>query len=133
MIVLAIAIALAAGLAAATALRLRAGPGERPRVQQVPDDEPPLRIRQIAHIIEESERSEFGVDRSLRPLLLPIVTARLGRRGVDLALAPERARELLGQRLWEIVRPDRAPAGDRVSRGLGGEQLRAAIDRLEQL
>jgi hypothetical protein len=133
MIVLAIGLALAAALAAATARRLRALQGDRPSVQQVPDEGPPLRVRQIADILAESEQSEFGVDRSLRPLLLPIVTARLGRRGVDLALAPERAKELLGERLWEIVRPGRAPAGDRVSRGLGGQQLRAAIDRLEQL
>jgi hypothetical protein len=132
-IVLAISLALAAALAVATALRLRAAQERQRPAPHGPDDEPPLRLRQIADILKESEESEFGVDRSLRPLLLPIVAARLGRRGVDLTLAPERARELLGERLWEIVRPDRAPAGDRVSRGLGGERLRAVIHRLEQL
>ena len=93
----------------------------------------PLRLRQIADDLRESEQSEFGVDRSLRPLLVPIVTARLGRRGVDMALAPRRAQELLGDVLWEIVRPDRPSAASRVGRGLAGDDLRTAIERLEQL
>jgi hypothetical protein len=133
MIVLAIALALAAGVAAATALRLRAAQERRPPAPVDDAEEAPLRLRQIADILGESEHSEFGVDRSLRPLLVPIVNARLGRRGVDAALAPERASELLGERLWEIVRPDRAPAGHRRSHGLGGDELRAVLDRLEQL
>jgi hypothetical protein len=93
----------------------------------------PLRLRQIANVLRESEQSEVGVDRSLRPLLVPIVAARLGRHGVDMALAPRRAQELLGDVLWEIVRPDRPPAAYRVGRGLAGDDLRTAIERLEQL
>jgi hypothetical protein len=93
----------------------------------------PLRLRQIADDLRESEQSEFGVDRSLRPLLVPIAAARLGRRGVDMALAPGRAHELLGDRLWEIVRPDRPSASYRVGRGLAADDLRTAIERLEQL
>jgi hypothetical protein len=50
-----------------------------------------------------------------------------------MALAPRRAQELLGDRLWEIVRPDRTPAANRVSSGLAGDDLREAIERLEQL
>ena len=93
----------------------------------------PLRLRQIAEDLRESEQSEFGVDRSLRPLLVPIVAARLGRRGIDMARAPRHAQELLGDRLWEIVRPDRPSAAYRVGRGIAGDDLRTAIDRLEQL
>ncbi len=131
-VALAASLALAAALAAGTALQLRPArrqePPPRPR-----DDEMPLRLRQIVDVLRESERSEFGVDRSLRPLLVPIVAARLGRRGIDMALAPQRAQELLGDRLWEIVRPDRTSAANRVSRGLPSNDLRAAIERLEQL
>jgi hypothetical protein len=131
-VALAASLALAAALAAGTALQLRPArrqePPPRPR-----DDVMPLRLRQIVDVLRESERSEFGVDRSLRPLLVPIVAARLGRRGIDLALAPQRAQELLGDRLWEIVRPDRTSAANRVSRGLPSNDLRAAIERLEQL
>jgi hypothetical protein len=125
------ALALATALAAAAALQLRP-----PRKQQPPrarDPKMPLRLRQIADDLRESEQSEFGVDRSLRPLLVPIVAARLGRRGVDMALAPRRAQELLGDVLWEIVRPDRPSAAYRVGRGLAVDDLRTAIERLEQL
>jgi hypothetical protein len=131
-VALAAALAFAAALAAATAVVLR--PAQRPQPPpRARDDEMPLRLRQIVDALRESEQSEFGVDRSLRPLLVPIAAARLGRRGIDMALAPRRAEELLGDRLWEIVRPDRMPAASRVSRGLAGDDLREAIERLEQL
>ena len=131
-VALASALALATALAAAAALQLRPA-----RTQQPPprarDREMPLRLRQIANDLRESEQSESGVDWSLRPLLVPIVAVRLGRRGVDMALAPRRAQELLGDVLWEIVRPDRPSAPSRVGRGLAGDDLRSAIERLEQL
>jgi hypothetical protein len=129
---LASALALAAALAAAAALQLRPARRKRPP-PPARGDKMPLRLRQIVDDLQACERSELGVDRSLRPLLVPIVAARLGRRGIDMELAPGRAEELLGERLWEIVRPDRASAASRVSRGLASDDLREAIERLEQL
>ena len=126
------ALALAAALAAATALELQPARRQQPP-PRARDDEMPLRLRQVVNVLREAEQSEFGVDRSLRPLLVPIVTARLGRRGIDMAVAPRRAQELLGDRLWEIVRPDPTPAASRASRGLAGDDLRGAIERMEQL
>jgi hypothetical protein len=131
-VALAATLALATALAAATALQLRPARRQQPP-PRARDDEMPLRLRRIVDVLRESEQSEFGVDRSLRPLLVPIVVARLGRRGVDMALAPRRAQELLGEVLWEIVRPDRPSAAYRVGRGLAGDDLREAIERLEQL
>jgi hypothetical protein len=131
-VALASALALATALGAAAALKLR----PTPRLQPPPrarDDEMPSRLRQIADDLWESEQSELGVHRSLRPLLVPIVAARLGRRGVDMELAPRRAQELLGDVLWEIVRPDRPSAAYRVGGGIAGDDLRTAIERLEQL
>lgn len=129
---LAAALALVGALGAATALRLRPAQRKQPS-PRTRDDEMPLRLRQIVDVLRESEQSEFVVDRSLRPLLVPIVAARLGRRGIDMALAPRHAQELLGDRLWEIVRPDRTSAANRVGRGLARDDLREAIERLEQL
>ena len=126
------ALTLATALAAAAALQLRPARRQQPPPRAT-DPRMPLRLRQIVDDLRESEQSEFGVDRSLRPLLVPIVAARLGRRGVDMALAPRRAQELLGDVLWEIVRPDRPSAAYRVGRGLAGDDLRTAIERLEQL
>ena len=131
-VALASALTLVTALAAATALQLRPAQRQKPP-PPARDHKMPLRLRQIADDLRESEQSEVGVDRSLRPLLVPIVAARLGRRGVDMALAPRRAQELLGDVLWEIVRPDRPSAAYRVGRGIAGDDLRTAIDRLEQL
>lgn len=130
-VALASTLALATALAAAAALQLR--PARRQQPPPRAQDKMPMRLRQIADDLRESEESEVGVDRSLRPLLVPIAAARLGRRGVDMALAPRRAQELLGDVLWEIVRPDRPSASYRVGRGLAGDDLRTAIERLEQL
>jgi hypothetical protein len=129
---LAAALALAVALAASTALELRP-PRRRHTPPRARYGEMPLRLRQIVDVLRESEQSELAVDRSLRPLLVPIAAACLGRRGVDMELAPRRAQELLGDRLWEIVRPDRRSAAYRVGGGLTGDDLRAAIERLEQL
>jgi hypothetical protein len=131
-VALASALALATALAAAAALRLRPARRQQPP-PPAPDHELPSRLRQIANDLRESGQSEVGVDRSLRPLLVPIVTARLGRRGVDMELAPLHAQELLGDVLWEIVRPDRPAAVYRVGHGLADDDLRTAIERLEQL
>jgi hypothetical protein len=131
-IAVAAALAAAASCAAATALQLRPARRQHPP-SRARDDEVPLRLRQIADVLRESEQSEFGIDRSLRPLLVPIVTVRLGRHGVDMAVAPGRAHELLGDGLWEIVRPDRPSAAYRVGGGLAPDDLRAAIERLERL
>jgi len=126
------ALALAAALATAAALQLRPARRQQPP-PPAPDNTMPLRLRQIADDLRASEQSELGIDRSLRPLLVPIVAARLGRRGVDMALAPQRAQALLGDVLWEIVRPDRPSAAYRAGQGVAGDDLRAAIERLEQL
>ena len=131
-VALAAALVLAAALAAATALELRPEP-RHPPAPRGRDDGMPSGLRRIVDVLQESEHSEFNVDRSLRPLLVPIATARLGRRGIDMALAPRRAQELLGDRLWEIVRPDRASAAHRAGRGLAGDDLQEAIERLEKL
>jgi hypothetical protein len=131
-VALASALALATALAGGAALELRPARTQQPPPQPR-EPEMPLRLRQIASDLRESERSEVGIDRSLRPLLVPIVAARLGRRGVDMALAPQRAEALLGEVLWEIVRPDRPSAAYRVGRGLAGDDLGTAIERLERL
>ena len=130
-VALAAALVLVAAIAAAAALELQPTPRRQP-TPRLRDDEMPSRLGQIVDVLRESEHSAFSVDRSLRPLLVPIVTARLGRRGIDMALAPRRAEELLGDRLWEIVRPDRA-ATHHGGRGLARDDLREAIERLEQL
>src|SRR5207248_752064 len=64
-------------------------------------DEPVLQLDALVR------RLTADVHYRLRPLVSEIAVARLARRyGIDLARRPERARELLGPRTWELVRPD---------------------------
>src|SRR6185295_16199748 len=67
-VALASAFALAAALAAMAALQLRPARRQKPP-PRASDNEMPVRLRQIAGLLRESEQSEVAVDRSLRPLL----------------------------------------------------------------
>ncbi len=69
----------------------------------------------------------------LRPVLREIAAARLARHGVRLELDDDRARELLGDELWEIVRPGRSLPEDRFGPGLSRGELRGLLERLEAL
>jgi hypothetical protein len=65
----------------------------------------------------------------LLPLLREIATARLG---FDTARVPERARGLLGDDVWELLRPDRPAPADRNAPGVTQRQLERCIEALER-
>ncbi len=70
----------------------------------------------------------------LLPVLRDAAAARLAaRHGIDLERRPEGARRLLGEDVWELVRPDRPEPADRGAPGLGLARLRHTIDTLEAL
>jgi hypothetical protein len=66
----------------------------------------------------------------LLPLLREVASAKLG---VDLELRPERAKTLLGDDAWKLLRPDRPAPEDRTAPGLPLRRLRALVDTLERL
>jgi hypothetical protein len=66
----------------------------------------------------------------LLPLLREVASAKLG---VDLELRPERAKTLLGDDAWKLLRPDRLAPEDRTAPGLPLRRLRALVDTLERL
>jgi len=66
----------------------------------------------------------------LLPLLREVASAKLG---VDLELRPERAKTLLGDDAWKLLRPDRPAPEDRTGPGLPLRRLRALVDTLERL
>ncbi|MCP9486635.1 MAG: hypothetical protein MSC30_12285 [Gaiellaceae bacterium MAG52_C11] len=81
-----------------------------------------------------STSTAFDVHVRLRPVLRRIATRALAnRRGVDLERSPATAQALLGEGLWELVRPDREPPHDRGAPGLELSSLRAMVDTLEAL
>ena len=78
--------------------------------------------------------SAVHVHAYLRPLLVEIASRRLAARGQTLERMPDAvARELLGDRLWDIVRPDRPFPEDRHGPGVAPQELRAMLEVLERL
>ena len=105
-------------------------PAKRPRPQRPP--ERIVQLESLARTLELAEASSFDLHNRLRPILREVAAARLARRGVSLDRQPERARDLLGVRAWELVRPDREPpAVGRLERGWSAAELRDVVDSLE--
>ena len=76
----------------------------------------------------------LNAQRRLLPLLRAVAEARIaGRYGFDLEHRPEAARALLGEDVWDLVRPDRPEPEDRHGPGIPRHRVVAAIDRLESL
>ena len=67
----------------------------------------------------------------LRPILREIASARLAARGVDLDGDAAAARAILGERLWELVRPDRERPPDSFAPGIPLAELEAYTATLE--
>jgi hypothetical protein len=75
----------------------------------------------------------FDLHFRLRPLLRDLARERLhARYGIELDRDPERARPLLGDDLWELVRPERE-LGRRSGPGVPQPVLAQVVDRLEAL
>jgi hypothetical protein len=91
----------------------------------------PSQLLRVERIVERSRASRLATHTQLRPLVLEIVEARLGRRGLQ--LESDEARRLLGPQAWDLVRPDRpAPPDDRAA-GIAPGDLEAVLDRVEAL
>ena len=72
--------------------------------------------------------------RTLIPLLRTVTAARLAmRRGVELERQPDAARRILGERTWDLVRPDRPPPADGLGPGPAEEEITAIVTQLENL
>ena len=76
----------------------------------------------------------FDLHLRLRPTVYAVAEHRLrSRHGVWLEEDPRRARELLGEPTWDLVRPDRELPDDRHAAGLPMTQIRKIVDSLERL
>jgi hypothetical protein len=114
---------------AALTARLPARRQPPPPPPPAPTRSRPSQLVRVERIVERAGESGLAAHTQLRPLLVEIAEARLGRRGLRLV----GARDLLGPSVWELVRPDRpAPAVDRGG-GIAPDELEAVLDRLESL
>jgi hypothetical protein len=72
--------------------------------------------------------------RRLLPLLRATAAARIGaRHGFELERRPEAARALLGEDVWELLRPDRPEPEDRHGPGVPRAHIASVIERVESL
>jgi hypothetical protein len=93
----------------------------------------PASLARVEREVTLSTGTAFDVHFRLRPLLRSLSSGLLLRHGVDLERSPERAAELLGPNLWELVAPDARAPEDRAAPGIPIETVEHAIDRLEEL
>jgi hypothetical protein len=90
-------------------------------------------LEELEHAVEFSQSTAFDFHYRLRPHLVQVASHRLAVRGVRLEAQPDRARQLLGEEAWELVRPDRPPPERRNDRGLELATLRRVVARIDAL
>jgi hypothetical protein len=88
----------------------------------------------IERLVFLSEAAAFDLHYRLRPILRDIAVQRLAdSRGLRLDGGGPQVEQVLGEGLWELVRPDRPGPESRFDPGVRSKDLRRAIERLESL
>jgi hypothetical protein len=100
---------------------------------RTPEPPGPEDLDRLERLVVTGRSSAGAVHVRLRPLLAEIAVARLARRGVRLDRSPDQSRALLGDELWNIVRPDRPRPADMRGPGISLDELAEMTDRLERL
>jgi hypothetical protein len=102
--------------------------GRKPAVSQ-----PEELLRMDRELVLGSADADHA-HRRLLPLLRATAAARIGaRHGFELERRPEAARALLGDDVWELLRPDRPEPQDRHDPGVPRALIAAVIERVESL
>ena len=104
------------------------------RAREKPEQPQPIaELDRIDRLVVLGAANEFDLHYRLRPVLRQLAGERLyARYGLELDRDPERARPLLGDDLWQLVRPERE-VGRRSGPGLPATELAEHVARLEQL
>jgi hypothetical protein len=94
----------------------------------------PVELLRMERDLELGIASAGHAHHRLLPILREAAAARLAsRHGVELERRPEAAQALLGDDVWELLRPDRPEPEDRFDPGVRRERVATAIERLESL
>jgi hypothetical protein len=94
----------------------------------------PPELERLEREVTLGVSTAFDLHYRLRPILREVAEQRLAdRHGLRLDRGGREVEALLGQELWELVRPDRRPPQKRYAYGLEPEQLREVVERLEAL
>ena len=124
-----------AGIAVATCVTLLPAPRPLRRRKPVPVESPrPQQLIALERLVSTAGSSAVSVHAYLRPLLIQIVSHRLAVRGQTIERIPEAVgRDALGDRLWDIVRPDRPFPEDRHGPGVRPQELGAMLEVIRRL
>jgi hypothetical protein len=96
--------------------------------------QPPVELLRMERELELGIADATHAHRRLLPLLRAAAEARLAsRRGVELDRRPDAAEAVLGEDVWELLRPDRPEPADRHGAGVPRERVAAVTERLESL
>lgn len=93
----------------------------------------PGSLARIEREVALATGTAFDVHYRLRPVVRSVAYGLLLRRGIDLERSPDRARPLLGEDAWALVRPDRPAPENRTARGLEPAAIERAVHSLERL
>jgi hypothetical protein len=93
----------------------------------------PTSLARIEREVTLATGTAFDVHYRLRPIVRSVAAGLLLRRGIDLERSPAQARPLLGEDVWELVRPDRPAPDDRTAPGHELAAIERAVDSLERV
>ena len=117
--------------------RMTTGAGDRRKPIPPKKEQVSTRLQELVRIEREVVLATgSGFDRQMRvgPLMRDIARHRLWtRRGIDFDEQPERARELLGSDVWELLRAGRPEPNLRYAPGADVAELRQILERIEKV
>ena len=130
-----IALVVLAGIAVATCVTLLPASQPLRRGKAVARAQSrPQQLVALERLVTTAGPSAVSVHAYLRPLLIEIVSQRLAGRGQRLDRMPEAVgRDVLGERLWDIVRPGRPFPEDGHGPGVSPRELGAMLEVIRQL
>ena len=103
------------------------------RPRKPPDSNPVELLRMERELLLGIAEADHA-HRRLLPLLRAAAAARISsRHGFELERRPEAARALLGDDVWDLLRPDRPPPENRHGPGVPRGRVVAVIERVESL
>jgi hypothetical protein len=109
-----------------TVLRVAASPARRGM--------PPSSLARIELETTLAAAGTFDLHYRLVPRVRALAVGLLSsRRRVSLELDRDTARSILGEDVWELVRPDRPPPEDRQAKGIPPRELARVVEALEAI
>jgi hypothetical protein len=120
-----------------TLIRRRRMPGERSEFDDAlhATHRPPVRIAErdkLAREVQLGMQTAFDLHYRLRPTLVEIARNRLAGRGISFE-NERRAKSVLGDEVWELLRPEREPPRDRNAPGIATDELGRVVSVLERI